>query len=829
MASSDTALPSGVVVREAAQSYLAKVYKLGENDQAWQDCGVVRVRCSFVEHLNDMALVMLPEDEPTRVVLETPLSHCEFRRDVPTIISWVDTLEQFQSNSEFGHASSGALHEVALSFETSEGCAKIWEEICTIQGRFIGDYRVEEFRNGGDHEDTGGYSYDPSQMSHGSEEMHGGNAILQSLPPFTRSNLESIVRALRGFSPTFKARFGQELAHVSGSNGQNGQSNGQNGEGSRLTLQAVFQMYEEIEAEPNVDNQARRKEELNLIFELVKSIALLDDRRILEILVEDDCFERLAGCFEHDPTLASKPNHRNFLRSEVRLVQVVPITNSRVLTMISHRFRLIFLRDVLLARVTDEMSQKRLSGFEKQLGGDIAQMLSQDKEYVARLFELLEGPARPERAKAIELMLELCKPTVDMQMPARNAIYRTYLENNRILHVCEKLLADPQSLARERIDIQEVLFFFLKHDPTTMREYILECENKPENSENGKKISLLALLVEAILDGEHAGVPAQAAKLLTTLLDPESFVASPVHSEPADDPFIAIFYKKYFDRLLTALDCPSQADKTPEDPAHLVCDLILYFVQNHGFLVRDVILKHDVLPKVLRLVDRREKHLVLDAIRLVRVCIGLKEKFFVDYIIEKNLLEPIVRNFKRNGMKNNLINSATIEMFECIKDSKEAIMNPLVDYVVTSFAQELRPMRAYASTFEELERKHQESKNGVRSPPTPHSPPSSAESSMDGLAKRSSLFRRGNPSRLTASTIFGGELRNFRVQRDDDDALFDDDVSSAASAPNDDPTPPKRARLDADADNKHGSLASGAQASAAAAASVPAETSPIAD
>ncbi len=56
----------------------------------------------------------------------------------------------------------------------------------------------------------------------------------------------------------------------------------------------------------------------------------------------------------------------------------------------------------------------------------------------------------------------------------------------------------------------------------------------------------------------------------------------------------------------------------------LLVDLLCFCVQHHQYRVKYYILRSDTVGKVLRLLRRREKWLVVAALRFLRTCIGLK-------------------------------------------------------------------------------------------------------------------------------------------------------------------------------------------------------------
>ena len=81
--------------------------------------------------------------------------------------------------------------------------------------------------------------------------------------------------------------------------------------------------------------------------------------------------------------------------------------------------------------------------------------------------------------------------------------------------------------------------------------------------------------------------------------------------------------------LLDSLTCWPQDGKAgaPTVAAStlgLLVDLLCFCVQHHQYRVKYYILRSDTVGKVLRLLRRREKWLVVAALRFLRTCIGLK-------------------------------------------------------------------------------------------------------------------------------------------------------------------------------------------------------------
>lgn len=57
----------------------------------------------------------------------------------------------------------------------------------------------------------------------------------------------------------------------------------------------------------------------------------------------------------------------------------------------------------------------------------------------------------------------------------------------------------------------------------------------------------------------------------------------------------------------------------------------------------------------------------LGALRCCRRIVGLKDEFYNRYIIKGKLFDAIVESFSMNENRYNLLNSATVELFEFIR------------------------------------------------------------------------------------------------------------------------------------------------------------------
>ncbi len=86
------------------------------------------------------------------------------------------------------------------------------------------------------------------------------------------------------------------------------------------------------------------------------------------------------------------------------------------------------------------------------------------------------------------------------------------------------------------------------------------------------------------------------------------------------------------------------------------------------------------------------------AIKFFRSTIALKDEFYHRQMIQNNLLEPILNIVYETMPRDNLLNSACLELFEFVK--RESV-KPLITYIVENHRERLQKI-TYVDTFQSL-------------------------------------------------------------------------------------------------------------------------------
>jgi protein phosphatase-4 regulatory subunit 3 len=148
-----------------------------------------------------------------------------------------------------------------------------------------------------------------------------------------------------------------------------------------------------------------------------------------------------------------------------------------------------------------------------------------------------------------------------------------------------------------------------------------------------------------------------------------------------DDEFLSIFYEKYATRLLFPIYSLEKLPKktTEQGVAQLllnhqqlsilnhICDLIAFMIRYHETHSKYFIISNTILPKLIPLFSVRAIHIQLATLRIFRVCIGLKDSFFVKNLLKFDIFKHILTLMLSAKSRDNLLRSACLELFQFIR------------------------------------------------------------------------------------------------------------------------------------------------------------------
>ncbi|KAF2400619.1 DUF625-domain-containing protein [Trichodelitschia bisporula] len=643
-----------LVAPPAHERKRVKVYELRSND--WFDRGTGFCTGHLV---NEEARIHVEsEDDPARILLDARISREDgYQKQQDTLIVWTDA----------------NVTDMALSFQEPEGCAAIWEFVSEAQQRLGGGPVAGD-----------GLSDDVMDSAHSF-----------SLPPPELGNLPDIENAMRQANATAQGRDAMAKFVVSAD--------------YIAKLVPLVEMAEDLES--LVD--------LHRLCNMMKTLILLNDTSIMEYVVTDEVILGVVGALEYDPDFPShKANHRQYLADPSRFKEVVKWEDPVIRRKIHHTYRLLYLKDVVMARILDDPTFGVLNSliFFNQV--DIVQYVQNNAVFLRELFGLF-GPQETDvrrKKEAVMLIQQCCQIAKNLQANARQMLYSSFITSGLFSVITFALKHVNASI---RMAGAEILMALIEHDSLMLRGQIFKAiqdQTKP----------LTDTLIELLLAETDLGVKSHMADAIKILLDPTAntqsmeaigrqnvdffarFRSNSAMAQPEN--FGLEFYtasaKKLFRPLRELEGRESMRTLTQQEIAlysHLV-EVLWYFVRQHSLRSRGFLEQENLSARVAQLMQCPEKHLKLTALKYFRVCIGLHDPFYSRQITANRLFEPVLDIVDQTMARDNLLNSACLELFEFIKREN---MKDLVLHLVENYQERLERI-TYVPTFRELIDKYEQ-------------------------------------------------------------------------------------------------------------------------
>jgi hypothetical protein len=502
--------------------------------------------------------------------------------------------------------------------------------------------------------------------------------------------------------------------------------------------------------------------------------------------------------------------HRAFLRDSVVFKQVVPIQDAAIRAKIHQTYRIGYLKDVILPRVLDDATFGTLTSIMLFNNVEVVLALQNDPTFLKELFARLRSTPRtePDWDDLVGFLQELCSLAKHLQVQQRGHLFASLVQHGLFHVLTDVLQTDSEASQLKGAD---VLMSTLHNDPSALRAFLVKQEQK----------ALFSRIVHLFVEGEE-GLQAQLFELLKLMLDPET-MDQPVEKSG----LLELFYDAYVDGLVASVSAGVRDEPPPAPggggsagggeggaaggargaaagggttvPAWTLVktiELLCFCVQHHSFRIKYYVLRNNVVEKVLNLTQRREKYLVVAAVRFLRACVGLKDEFYNRYIIKNSLFAPVMKAFAANGSRYNLLNSAVLELVDFIR--KENIKNLIVHLV-----EEYEPVFAevdYVDTFRLLVSRYQQGQQ-----PPGAAPPPGAEGGSSGGANGAAHYN-GNAAfsreaaaaqqalaaarRRRDGSMSKSEEDYFNSEDDDDEDAAGDGVAGAAAGGDKEPPGP---------------------------------------
>ncbi|KAJ5637179.1 hypothetical protein N7490_007058 [Penicillium lividum] len=615
-----------------------KVYELRDND--WFDRGTGFCTGQILEE--EPRIFVESEDEPNRVLLETRISKDDgYQKQQETLIVWTET--------------SGT--DMALSFQEAEGCAVIWDFVNAVQQHLSLTAADDAL----------------------SDDLDNYQTI--ALPAPELRNLGEMEQIVRAASMTQAGR--DALSKFI------------------IRDEYIAKLVPLVETAEDLESLS----DLHHLCNIMKSLILLNDNTIIETVVADQIILGVVGALEYDPEFPThKANHRQYLADQSRYKEVVPINDPIIRRKIRSTWRLQYLKDVVLARILDDPTFSVLNSliFFNQM--EIVNHIQTNAPFLRELFSVFDPRNTNNKRKddAVQFLHQCAGIAKNLQGPSRAQLFANFISHGLFAVIAFAVKHPNPAMRTTGIDI---LVALLDHDPVMMRGYMLKAVNE-------KKTPLTDTLIDLLHAETDLGVKTQLADAIKILLDPQIPLQDPLAragpdyfkvrpSNMLNDAFVQQHFddssKRLFQPLKQLANRATLNDLTFQEVtlySHLA-DILTFFVRQHLFRTRNAIHSESLAPRVAQLLTAPQKHLKLVALKFFRTLISLQDTFYQALMTHNNTFGLILDIVYETMPRDNLLNSACLELFEFIKREN---IKPFIIHVVEKYREKLASI-TYVDTF----------------------------------------------------------------------------------------------------------------------------------
>lgn len=689
-----------------AEMRRVKVYEL--KGSSWNDRGTGMCSADYDESTEKAVIIVKSE------FTEGELLRCEIRaQDVyqrqqgeqgdlgQTLIVWTEP-----DGTDF-----------ALSFQDLDGCGEIWDFIQEVQRHLRGKQDPT--------------SSSPPSTPKMSLDRRFAHSFMQAgqipIPDF--GTIGDIDRAIKLLSknPTIKEKICETLVY------------------QKFVCSLIELFYEAERSELLVH--------LHSLCHIMQTIIMLNEHPMYEHMLADDIFPGVLGILEYDPEFPEhKGAYREFLSSVAHYREAVPIRDPIVRKKIHQTYRLLFLKDVVLARMLDDPTFNILNSFIIFNQIDIVTHFQHEETLLPRMFsafpqlrakdgknvlDTVEDPsnmpalpngssspgigpvAEPtispdldtRRRDIIRMTHQLCATAKNVQVSTRFALYRLLVDRG-VLYMIQWALSvqnpDPDMLGVQHL-CGDILLSVMEYDPHGVRQNVLH------HAEAGVR-TLLEQLIATMGGTKDLALRSQVADGIRVLLEVQGAgsdmglgdrptpaaaakAAMARREDPATEKFLLYFYEQciisLYKPILALPDFqalqggPLNAHRDQASQFLFLCDLLSNFVVQHGHRCQFYICASNIAVKLASLLSSREKHVRLAALRVFRACFRSSNVFVTRHLIKQDVIQPIIELTARESRRDNMLSSTCQEFFEYIRREN---LRPVIDYMMDKHGERVREL-----------------------------------------------------------------------------------------------------------------------------------------
>ncbi|KAK1042370.1 Platinum sensitivity protein [Friedmanniomyces endolithicus] len=554
------------------------------------------------------------------------------------------------------------------SFGSAEGCTRIWDFVSAAQGSFYALSLGEEI-DGDDDDD-----------SHDDQNSE----LVITLPPPQLHNLRAVAIAVRDASMTA---------------------------GGRSLLAKYIMSPEKM--------YLRRLAHLVRVAASVEAVAEFHHLSIIMkaiIMLDDPEFP------------GYKANYREYLFETSKFKELVTLdkhTRQRIQSI--HRLQ--YLEQVVLPRILDNSAISAINKVIFSFQMDVLDHLRQDQGPQRQISAIFMSGEHSDarRVEAMQFLTEVCVMSRQHHKGLRDQLCQSFILPAGFEGICSAL---QHQNAATRLAGAEILVTLIADSPYSTIQYVRSAlhQNDPP---------FMDLLVDLIHLEEDYGVANQVMRFLkmllalnvidassqtqsvpkadTTLYSKEMPALLPQqpstsHTDGLIQSFLGAPVKKLFEPLRELAIRAPVARTTFQQRAMFprLLDMLYFLISHHTENAKLLISFENLYAGIARLMHPAYREVRVAALQWLRACVGLRYEFHTGYLIEQQVFEPLLYGLKEILLKDNILSSVCLAVFEYIKEQR---IEGLITYFVEQHTDILLEV-SHVETFRAIVSAHEEMQAG---------------------------------------------------------------------------------------------------------------------
>jgi len=598
--------------------FRCKLYRLSREDDAWEDLGTGFVKILVVSTDPGFMQVVKESDSIREDGMQELIHSCPLQD--PNVYHLQGDVPGKESIIVWEDADQ---RDYALSLESSDDAQVIWSVLC-----------------GKNRTDVGALGPNPAKRR-----------IRINLPMPSLKTLADLVNIFnRPLHPLYREALAGECVE----------------EEWLRSLRRVFEDAEEV----------RNTEALTQLFHIVKGMFLLARHPLTERLLRKDCWKDFIGMMEYDDGIPPEKrfSHRKILSVDIKYRAVVTFSDDEVLERIHLNYRLMYLRDHIIARLLDDsvfmmllqqiyMNTSQIIHYIDRSPAILDQLFHQIQDNDLQSLDFAQdccrqmrspGFAQVEREVIYGTMVK--KDLFGILIPYINKPRRLPLPGRDVPHACSRTIA---------LDILHMHAF---HNPFHLHRYTIQ--NPP----------FLATLVSMLVEDEEPA-NSMASEILRWMMDftcshnPMSVIAKGnVLTKAEQNDFLDVLYDRNgpLPSLVSFFKDNKATGEGFDFAKQMVCEVMSVAIQRNDYQSKNFVLTHNLPVVVMKLFSSPRKFLHHAAVRVIRAIIKKDDDQCTRYLIKNTeaILKPMLEIVEECGANGNLVVSAILDTLNDIKLNK---------------------------------------------------------------------------------------------------------------------------------------------------------------